>query len=156
MTREIHFTIRSATGPEAVRQKWIEAGIIKDEPGWQFNPAYDVEITATQGWDGTISKPTGDVDGDGRPIMETVPGWHANAIARGATYDAMTAGLEQYDAQGDLLPLMDRTWAAYIFGLTEEQAIDPSSGFPYHATTIDGGIQYGDPRDIATPSNVRQ
>lgn len=156
MTSEIRFTIRSATGPEAVRQKWIEAGILKDEPGWQFNPAYDVEITATQGWDGTISKPTGDRGQDGRPIMATVPGWHANAIARGVTYDAMTAGLAQYDADGKQLPLMQRTWAAYVFGLVDSQAIDPTSGFPYQAATIDGDIQYGDLSDIATPSNVRQ
>ncbi len=156
MSNEIRFSIRSIDGAEAVRQKWIAAGILEDAEGWQFKPAYDVEITATQGWDGTIARPTGDVDEEGRPVFETIPGWHANAIARGATYDAMTAGLEQHDAEGNLLPLMQRTWAAYIFGLTETQSIDPDSGFPYQAVTADGNIQYGDQSEIATPSNVRQ
>lgn len=141
MSAEIHFTIRSANGEEALRAKWIEAGILNDEDGWQFTAPYDVEITATQGWSGFI---------DG------VPGWHANAIARGHTAEAMIEGLPQRDANGDLLPLMQRTWAAYVFGLVETQQIDPSSGFPFQATTADGNIQYGDPADIESPSNVRQ
>jgi hypothetical protein len=68
----------------------------------------------------------------------------------------MTAGLPQTDAEGNLLHVLQRTWASYIFGLTEEQAIDPASGFPYCAKTSDGAVQYGDPRDLATPANVRQ
>lgn len=152
---EIRFTARSAHGEEAFRQKWIEAGILLDQPGYVFAPAYDVEITATQGWTGTITKPTGELSEDGRPVMQQVPGWHANAIARGHTVDAMTAGLPQTDASGNLLPLMQRTWAAYIFGLVETQEIDPASGFPFQATTEDGSIQYGDIADIATPSNAR-
>ncbi len=141
MTLDIPFTIRSANGEDALRAKWIEAGIIADAPGYQFTPAYDVEITATQGWSG---------------IIDGIPGWHANAIARGHTAEAMTQGLAQTDAQGNLLPLMQRTWAAYVFGLLETQAIDVESGFPFEATTADGGIQYGDPSALSSPSNVRQ
>ncbi len=153
---EIRFTVRSAHGEEAFRQKWIEAGILLDQPGYVFAPAYDVEITATQGWSGTITKPTGELSEDGEPIVDTVPGWHANAIARGHTAEAMIEGLPQRDANGDLLPLMQRTWAAYVFGIVETQEIDPSSGFPFQATTADCNIQYGDPADIKSPSNVRQ
>lgn len=153
---EIHFTIRSANGEEALRAKWIEAGILEDADSWNFTAPYDVEITATQGWSGIITKPTGELSEDGMPIMQEVPGWHANAIARGHTAEAMIEGLPQTDANGNLLPLMQRTWAAYIFGLVETQAVDPTSGFPYQATVEDGSIQYGDPSEIATPANVRQ
>lgn len=153
---EIPFTIRSANGEAAFRAKWIEAGILLDQTGYVFAPAYDVEITATQGWSGIVTKPTGQFDENGHPIMEMVPGWHANAIARGVTAEAMTEGLQQTDAEGNLLPLMQRTWAAYVFGLIETAAVDPASGFPYEATAADGGIQYGDPAAIASPSNVRQ
>lgn len=138
---EIPFTIRSGDGEEAFRAKWIEAGILLNEPGYVFAPAYDVEITAAQGWSG---------------IIDGVPGWHANAIARGVTAEAMTQGLAQTDAEGNLLPLMQRTWAAYVFGLVETAAVDPASGFPYEAATVDAVIQYGDPADISSPSNVRQ
>lgn len=137
---EIRFTIH-APSEAAVRAKWAEAGILVSADGWEFAPAYDIEITATQGWSGEI---------------EGVPGWHANAYARGVTYDAMTEGLAQTDAEGNLLPLMQRTWAAYVFGLVETAAIDPESGFPFQATTAAGDIQYGDPADLVSPSNVRQ
>lgn len=153
---EIRFTVRSAHGEEAFRQKWIEAGILLDQPGYVFAPAYDVEITAAQGWSGIVTKPTGEPSEDGEPVVDTVPGWHANVIARGHTADAMMQGLPQTDANDNLLPLMQRTWAAYIFGLVETQAVDPTSGFPYQATVEDGSIQYGDPSEIATPANVRQ
>lgn len=140
MSGEIRFTIH-APSEAALHAKWVEAGIIEDQAGWVFKPQYDVEITATQGWSG---------------IIDGVPGWHANAYARGVTYEAMTQGLAQTDAEGNLLPLMQRTWAAYVFGLVETAAIDPESGFPFQATTAAGDIQYGDPADLVSPSNVRQ
>jgi len=145
---EIRWTVRSALGEEAFRQKWIAAGILEDAPGYVFREAYrnGVELTATQGWPGIIT----DAEDN------TVPGWHCNCLAWGDVAEAMTAGLAQTDAEGNLLPLMQRTWAAYVFGLSETQAIDPESGFPYEATVQDGSIQYGDPADLATPANVRQ
>lgn len=154
---EIRFTIR-ATSEEVARQQWIAAGIIEDAPGWTFRPSYDVEITATQGWSGIIVRTpeVRDAEGNVTTQADVVPGWHANAVARGVTYEAMTAGLAQTDAEGNLLPLMQRTWAAYVFGLVETQGIDPASGFPYQATTSTGAVQYGDMGDIATPANVRQ
>jgi hypothetical protein len=137
----IRFTIW-ATSEEVFRQRWIDAGILEDQPGYVFRPAYPgVEITANQGWSG---------------IIAGIPGWHANAYVTGPLEEAMTAGLPQTDEQGDPLPLFSRTWAAYIFGLTEVQAIDPATGFPYGATTEDEALRYGDPADLKSPANVRQ
>ena len=152
----IRFTIW-ASSEATFRNRWIAAGILEDAPGYVFRPAYPgVELTATQGWSGVVTKPTGDVDEDGNPILEAVPGWHANAYVSGALEEAMTANLPQVDENGDPLGLFERTWAAYIFGLTEEQAIDPATGFPFGARTEDGALRYGDPADLATPANVRQ
>jgi hypothetical protein len=143
---DIRFTIR-ATDEATFRARWIEAGILEDEPGYVFRPPYPgVELSATQGWSGVITDAEGNV----------VPGWHANCRVTGPLVETMIAGLEQYDAEGNLLHVLQRTWASYIFGLTEEQAVDPTSGFPYGAKTGDGAVQYGDPRDIKSPANVRQ
>ena len=152
----IRFTIW-ATSEEIFRQRWIDAGILEDQPGYVFRAAYPgVEITAAQGWSGVVTKPTGALDEDGNPIMATVPGWHANAHVSGALEEAMTANLPQTDSEGNPLPLFQRTWAAYIFGLTEEQSIDPTTGFPFGARTEDSALRYGDPADLDTPANVRQ
>lgn len=137
----IKFTIR-AIDEAAFRQRWIAAGILDDTPGYVFRPAYPgIELTATQGWSG---------------IIDGIPGWHCNARVEGALADAMTASLAQIDADGNPLPLFNRTWAAYIFGLTEIRAVDPASGFPYGAKTVDDAVQYGDPADLSSPANVRQ
>jgi len=143
---DIRFTIR-ATDEVTFRARWIDAGILEDAEGYVFRAPYPgVELTATQGWSGIITDAEGNV----------VPGWHANARVTGPLVETMTAGLEQYDENGNLLPVMQRTWAAYIFGLTEEQSIDPTSGFPYQAKTASGDVQYGDPRELKSPANVRQ
>jgi hypothetical protein len=158
----ISFTIR-ATDEATFIQRWREAGILEPEPDpetgnpYVFRTPYlGVELTVNQGWNGIISKPTGEVDERGFPVMEAVPGWHCNAYVYGPLVETMTAGLDQYDAEGNLLHVLQRTWASYIFGLTEEQAIDPNSGFPYGAKTADGEVQYGDPRDLKSPANGRQ
>lgn len=145
---EIRWTVRSALGEEAFRQRWIAAGILEDAPGYVFREAYrnGVELTAMQGWPGIIT----DAEDN------TAPGWHCNCLAWGDVAEAMTAGLPQHDEDGNPLPLFQSTWASYVFGLTEIQAIDPESGFPYGATIEDGSIQYGDQRDLSTPANVRQ
>ena len=143
---DIRFTIR-ALDEATFRARWIEAGILEDTEGYVFRAPYPgVELTATQGWSGIIT----DAEGN------EVPGWHANARVTGPLVETMIAGLEQYDENGELLHVIDRTWAAYIFGLTEEQTIDTESGFPYGARTEGGDVQYGDPRDLDTPANVRQ
>lgn len=155
---EINFTAYSRNGEEAMRQRWIAVGIIDDAPGWQFRGIYagNLSITATQGWHGIIKKPTGELDEDGRPIMATVPGWHANCKAWGPLAESMIAGLPQHDAEGKLLHLFERTWAAYVLGLTETKGIDPTTNFPYGAYSDDGDFMYGDPVDLKTPANVLQ
>jgi hypothetical protein len=143
---DIRFTIR-ATDEAIFRSRWIEAGILEDAEGYVFRPPYPgVELSdqTRQGWLPTRADGT------------TPPGWHANCRVTGPLVETMIAGLEQYDAEGNLRHVIDRTWAAYIFGLTEEQTIDTESGFPYGARTEGGDVQYGDPRDIDTPANVRQ
>lgn len=102
---EIRWTVRSANGEEAFRQSCIAAGILEDAPGYVFKPAYrnGVEMTAMQGWPGIVTK---GVDGEGNPLP--VPGWHCNCLAWGDVAEAMTAGLAQTDAEGNLLPLMQR------------------------------------------------
>jgi hypothetical protein len=137
------------------RASWITAGILLDEPGYVFSPQYPgIELTATQGWSGVITYPTGEVDQDGRPIMEAIAGWHCNVRVTGPLVAEMTYGLPQTDAEGALLSIFDRTWATNIFTLTEQPA-DPETGFPagYRNST---GVTYCDMRDISTPANVRQ
>jgi len=141
----IEFTIR-ATDEKTFKDRWVKAGILEDVEGYVFRPAYPgVELTANQGWSGIIT--IGE---------EQIPGWHCNARVEGPLAEVMTAGLPQYDDKGQLLHVLHRTWASYIFGLTEEQSIDPESGFPYAARTEDSAVQYGDLRDLSSPSNVRQ
>lgn len=154
----INFTIR-ATDEETFRQRWITAGILEDRPGYEFRPAYPgVELSCMGGWPGIIVRTPAVLDENMQVITpaELVPGWHCNARVTGTLAEAMTAGLAQTDAEGSQLGLFERTWAAYIFGLTEVQAIDPASGFPYGAKTADDAVQYGDPSEIKSPSNVRQ
>lgn len=154
----INFTIR-ATSEEVFRQRWIAANILENQDGYVFKPAYPgVELTATQGWSGQIVRTPAVLDESGNVVTpaEMVPGWHCNARVTGALAEAMTAGLDQVAPDGSPLNLFQRTWASYVFGLTETQAIDPASGFPYGATTDNADVQYGDPSDLATPANVRQ
>ena len=156
----ISFTIR-ATSEETFRQRWIAAGILEDtqDGTYKFRPAYPgVELTAMQGWSGLIVKTPAVLDENMNVVTPAamVPGWHCNAQVTGQLAETMTAGLPQVDENNAPFSLFQRTWAAYIFGLQEVQAIDPASGFPYGAKTADDAVQYGDPADIASPSNVRQ
>ena len=139
------------------RKSWITAGILLDEPGYVFSPEYpSVEITATQGWSGVIVKTPAVLDEAGNVITPavTIPGWHCNTRVTGPLVAEMTHGIEQYDAEGNLKDVFDRTWATNIFGLTWREA-DPETGFPagYRNET---GVCYADLAGIATPANVRQ
>ena len=137
-----------ADSEEHFRQAWIKAGILENTEGYVFKEAYPgIELTILQGWSGIIIDPV---------TEEIIPGWHCNARVEGPLVEVMTQGLPQYDNKGTLLPLMDRTWAAYIFDLTEDQKTNPESGFRYQAHVVDKTVQYGDPRDLSSPSNVRQ
>lgn len=131
-------------------QSWIDAGICSAPR--EFTAAYpgiSISDQTSQGW--TPTRATGQIV-DGVPVMAQVPGWHANVrITHPAMVAQFTAGLTQVDADGNLLPLFERTHAASVFGLVEQPA-DPVTGFPhgYRNTT---GVTYCDPRDISSPSN---
>ena len=150
---KIDFTIR-ATNEAAFRAAWIAAGILEAGEGYEFRAPYagHVTLSCLQGWHGIVTKPAAVEGADPVPV----PGWHCNARVTGSLAEAMTAGLAQTDAEGAPLPLFQRTWAAYVFGLTEVQAIDPESGFPYGAETAGGEVQYGDPSALSSPALVRQ
>ena len=157
MSNTIEFAIW-APDEATFRHSWIDAGILLNEPGYVFAPEYagSVEITATQGWSGTIVKTPAVLDEAGNIVTPavTVPGWHCNARVTGRLAAEMAYGIEQHDAEGKLKNVFDRTWATNIFALTEQPA-DPVTGFPagYRNNT---GVTYADLSDIATPANVRQ
>lgn len=153
---EIRFAVWSPD-EATFRQSWIDAGILKNEPGYVFAPEYPgVEITATQGWSGIIVKVPEVRDAEGNVIAPAVvvPGWHCNVTVTGTLVAEMTYGLPQTDESGNLLSVFDRTWAMNIFTLTE-QAADPVSGFPAGYRNA-AGVTYADMADISTPANVRQ
>lgn len=139
-------------------QSWINAGIFErdDQGNIRFTPEYPgISISAQdeEGWAPT--RPTGQIidDGTGNMIaeVEVVPGWHANVRVSGAVADAMTQGLNQYDADGNLKNIFERTHAVDVFGLTE-QPLDPATNFPagYRNST---GVTYADLVDLKSPTN---
>lgn len=132
-------------------QDWTTAGIVT-EP-YQFTPSYPGIIISDQTKQGWVpTRATGQLDQDGRPIMEAVPGWHANVRIEGPLVDQFTAGLPQTDAQGKLLPLFQRTHATAFFGLTQQPA-DATTGFPAGMRSKTG-VHYCDPTTFKSPSNV--
>lgn len=120
---------------------WKQAGIVDAQRA--FTPEYpgiQVSDQTTQGWTPT--------DHDGNPV----PGWHANVRVAGPLVQEFTYGLNQTGENGDVLPLFERTWAAEVFGLTEQPA-DPQTGFPAGMRNS-AGVTYADTRDIRTPTNI--
>ena len=115
-------------------QSWEDAGIL-DADG-AFTPEYP-GVQWTDSWSGAI---------------EGIAGYHCNVRVSGPLVAEMTYGLNQTDADGNLLNVFDRTWAAQIFQLTDQPA-DETTGFP--AGMRNGtGVTYCDIRDFRTPSNV--
>jgi hypothetical protein len=138
-----------APNEEVFRQSWIDANILKNESGYNFTPEYSgIEITATQGWDGKIIKI------DSEENITIIDGWHCNVRVTGQLVTEMTNGLQQYNEDGSLIDLFDRTWAKEIFSLIFKEK-DEITKFPagYRNTT---GVTYCDINDINTPSCVRQ
>lgn len=131
---------------------WQQAGIVDAERNVmpEYRNGFAISDQTSQGWTPTLD--TGQVDGDGNPIMEPVPGWHANVIVYSPLAAEMMYGLNQTDEDGDLLDVFDRTWATHIFQLTYQDA-DPVTKFPagYRSSQ---GVTYCDARDIKTPTNV--
>lgn len=143
-----------ASDEETARQSWIAAGILENKPGWQFTPNYP-GIQVTLSWGGAIVKTPAVLDENRNVVTPAVmvPGWHANVCVSGTVAEAMTANLPQTDADGKLLELWTRTWAAYIFGLTEVET-DPVTGFPTGFRNSASGVKYCDPVLFKSPSNV--
>lgn len=112
-----------------------------------------VQLTAGTGF-GVVERATGQNDEDGVPIEEVVAGWHCNVRVFGLVEEQFTSNIEQYDENGLLRDVMDRTWAVVAFSLTE-QAADPETGFPagWRSST---GVTYTDIRNFSTPANVWQ
>lgn len=135
MSTEIEFGVWS---PDEATfwQSWIVAGICSS-PG-VFTAQYPgVTYSTQEDW--------------AQPMK---PGFRLNVLVTGPLVAEMTYGLNQYDENGVLLDVLDRTWAKEIFGLIDQPA-DPVSGFP--AGCRNGtGVTYCDVRKFATPTNVRQ
>lgn len=131
---------------------WIAAGIVDENHATtaEYRSGFVISDQTSQGWRPT--RPTGEVDADGKPIMEPVPGWHANVRVYGDLAAEMTYGLAQTDSDGNVLDVFDRTWATHVFQLTEQPA-DPVTKFPAGYRNSDG-VTYCDTRDLKSPSNV--
>lgn len=141
MISTIDFAVWSPN-EETFWQSWITAGICTAPHTYTAEyPGIIISDQTTQGWTPTKV--------DASPVA----GWHANVrITDPNLIWQFTNGLPQTDAEGNLLNLFDRTWATYVFSLTE-QPKDLETGFPagYRNNT---GVTYCDIRDIKSPSNV--
>jgi hypothetical protein len=130
---------------------WRNRGIVDAQNN--FMPEYSNGIQLTTSWGGQVVKTPAVMDGTTvvTPAV-MVPGWHCNARVFGSLEQQFIYGLNQVDENGQLLDIFDRTWAAEVFGLTEQPA-DPDTGFP--AGWRNGvGITYTDSRNFSSPSNV--
>lgn len=121
-------------------QSWISAGICT-APN-EFASRYAGQVEVSTSWSGIVAKADG----------TTVPGWHCNVRIEDALAEEFAYGLNQIDAEGVMLPLFDRTWAAEVFGLTYQPA-DPVTGFPA-GMRDNTGVTYADPAAFRSPSLV--
>lgn len=141
MTPDIHFVVWSPN-ESTFWQSWVTAGICTAP--YEFTEGYAGCIIwstqSDQGWT--------PLDDEGNPI----PGWHGNFKVFGTLAAEMTHAKDQYDAEGNLLSIWDRTWAALIFNLDLCEA-DPETGFPAGYCNS-YGVTYADARDVNSPSNV--
>lgn len=132
-------------------QSWVKAGIVDEDRN--FLPGYagfvDVNSQSDQGW--TPTKQIG-TDQDGKPILEVVLGWHFNARVWGQLEAQMCHDLEQYNEDGTLKNVFERTYAALIFNLEPKEA-DEETGFPAGYRNEDG-VTYADASAFSSPSNV--
>lgn len=147
---EINFAVWAAD-QATFWTSWQVAGIVTAPH--EYTPEYRDHIEVRDWGSGQIPTQTG-VDGEGNPIMDVKPGWFANVRVTGALVGQFTAGLTQTDAEGNLLPIWQRTHAVAMFGLVYRDA-DPETGFPAGYASSQG-VYYTDMREIATPFEVRQ
>lgn len=97
---------------------------------------------------GTVRDVTG-TDAEGWPIVADRPGWYANLRGYGPVVAAMTAGIDQYDAEGNLRPLFERT---RILSIVPGLVWTPIGGGGVPAGyTGAHGVRVYDPASVATP-----
>lgn len=145
-------------------QSWLTAGIFEpqlDEDGQptgrlQFTEPYRGQIQHNaDSWPGVIVKTPGTYDEDGNELSPPVlvPGWHTNVIVYGESLiGQFIHQLPQTDADGNLLPVWQRTHAAHVFQLTYQPA-DPETGFPEGYRSAEG-VVYADANAFSSPANV--
>lgn len=140
-----------APDEETFWQSWVTAGICTEPRIW--TPEYSNLVQITD-WDsGQIPIPA-ILDAEGNEITPASlkDGWFANCRVSGSLAQEFTYGLNQHDENGNLLDIFDRTWAAEVFGLTEQPA-NSEPGFPPGWRNANG-VTYTDMRNILTPYNV--
>lgn len=125
-----------APNKETFVQSWIDAGI------WTAPHEYTAEYQGIfcnmDTWPG---------------IIEGIDGWHTNVIVYGQPLLAeFTYQLDQYDDEGNLKSIWDRTWASAIFNLTWQEE-DLENRFPAGYRN-DIGIMYADSTVFKSPSNI--
>lgn len=125
---------------ETFWQSWQTAGIVDENRN--FTSEYLDHIQITTSWGGIITDSEGNV----------IPGWHTNVRVGGVLEQQFIYGLNQTDENGEPLDIFDRTWAAEVFGLTEQPA-DEATGFPAGFRNAQG-VTYTDTRNFTSPSNV--
>jgi len=132
-------------------QSWRDAGIVDENRN--FLPEYSNGIQLTTSWGGQVVKTPAVMDGMTvvTPAV-MVPGWHCNCRVYGALEYQFTHTLAQTDAEGNLLDIFQRTWAAEVFKLIE-QPENAETGFPAGYRN-DTGVTYTDSRNFSSPSNV--
>jgi hypothetical protein len=133
-------------------QSWQNAGIV--DANRNFLPEYSNGVQLTAGaWGGQVVKTPAVMDGMTvvTPAV-IVPGWHCNVRVYGPLEAEMTYSLPQTDADGNLLSIWERTWAADIFQLSYHEA-DPETGVPAGWSNANG-VKYYDLRALSSPSNV--
>jgi len=151
MTQALKFGVL-ATTEQAFWDSWEAAGIV--DSNRNFTSEYPgIEVSTS--WNGQVVKTPAVLDGNGN---ETTPavivnGWHCNVRVTGPLVAEMTYGLDQFDEDGNLKSIFDRTWATNIFQLTYQEA-DPATGFPAGYRNASGTVSYADPPDFSSPSLV--
>jgi hypothetical protein len=147
---EINFAVR-APDEATFWSSWQAAGICTAPH--EYTPEYRDHIEVRDWGSGQITTQTG-VDGNGDPIMSVKSGWYANVRVTGSLVAEFTHGLDQYNEDGTLKSIWDRTWATMVFQL-EWQDRDPATNFPAGYFNSQG-VSYADMADIVTPYEVRQ
>ena len=154
---EIRFGVH-APSEEIFWKSWEEAEIVfwkTETKSWEFRDNYktNVEVASKQGWNGIIIK-SHFIEGTGELSVTQLPGWYTNVIVYGAIANMMLAGLPQYDEDGNLKNIFERSKAIDFFSLTEAPFDEVTKRPKGYKNSSD--VVYYDLNDVKTPYNVRQ